>query len=261
MNAPRPIPDMRFEPRYLSTIAPFVRVRHTSPTAEQEKSSAAGAPGALQKSVELDIQWSQVVWVTLRDQFMFPFLQGLAIQRTPLDGHVHVISGSSADSGVLTQRPVAVLQVSLLSLHPLFVILSSITDASPLSVGSDTPVPFNPCASTAAMDARLSSHCMPPPDITAGREPFYVQDSSNSAFGISDSPVDSTSFSTQMQSAASSTFTSATAPSFTENLGGDLTVLKALNTRNIRDVISRLPNAAPTTICDNATVPPIVGCT
>ncbi|KIY53848.1 hypothetical protein FISHEDRAFT_68418 [Fistulina hepatica ATCC 64428] len=204
MSAPRPIPDMRFEPRYLSTIAPFVRVRHTSPTADQEKSSADAA-GALQKSVELDIQWSQVAWVTLRDQFMFPFLQGLAIAL------------------------VAVLQVSL---HPLFVIASSITEASPWSVESDTPVQFNPSASTAVIHARLSSRNMPP--LTS------LQNVSSST--------------SRMRSAASSTFTSATAPSFRENLDGDLTVLKALNTRTVKRVLSRLPNAAPTTICDNAAV-------
>ncbi|KAH6917929.1 hypothetical protein BKA70DRAFT_1088035 [Coprinopsis sp. MPI-PUGE-AT-0042] len=89
-----PIPDLRFEYSYLRSVRPFVKLLRTAALPSTVTKAHGGDEGfesieketsengeqasvtALPKSETLDIQWKRVIWVTARDQFMAPFLQG-----------------------------------------------------------------------------------------------------------------------------------------------------------------------------------------
>jgi hypothetical protein len=89
-----PIPDLRFEYSYLRSVRPFVKLIHTATVTKthngdeksKKETSGNGEQGSvltLPKSETLEIQWGRVIWVTARDQFMAPFLQG-ALWYVPL---------------------------------------------------------------------------------------------------------------------------------------------------------------------------------
>lgn len=72
-----PIPDLRFEQSYLRSIQRYITVRqdHTRPTIHGAKFRDHGLQKPPAREV-IDIQWTQVFWITLRDQIISPLLQG-----------------------------------------------------------------------------------------------------------------------------------------------------------------------------------------
>ncbi|KAG5732232.1 hypothetical protein E4T56_gene11490 [Termitomyces sp. T112] len=71
-----PIPDLRFEHSYLRSIQRFI-------TARQDQTSSSVYGGKSKDEVTLqtcseviDIQWTKVFWITMRDQVISPLLQG-----------------------------------------------------------------------------------------------------------------------------------------------------------------------------------------
>lgn len=86
-----PIPDLRFEYSYLRSIRPFVKLLRTAALPSKVTKTHGGGEDSkniekevpwngeqatFPKSETLEIQWKRVIWVTARDQFMAPFLQG-----------------------------------------------------------------------------------------------------------------------------------------------------------------------------------------
>ena len=65
------IPDMRFESSYLKKIQPFVRV-------ETNDTVSGSSRDELPHEV-IKVQWTIVIWVTIRDQVMSPFVQGILL--------------------------------------------------------------------------------------------------------------------------------------------------------------------------------------
>jgi len=59
------IPDLRFEYSYLKNVQPFVKIKRVGRQREGE------SPHEI-----IEIEWRQVLWVTLRDQVIHPLLQG-----------------------------------------------------------------------------------------------------------------------------------------------------------------------------------------
>ncbi|OCF71986.1 hypothetical protein I204_07250 [Kwoniella mangroviensis CBS 8886] len=81
------MPDLRFEQSYLLSIRPFLTPRPTPTTIEKKGQIEQTKPsGTLVKSADedrvfhwgrqVDVQWSKVLWVTLRDQVVSPLIQG-----------------------------------------------------------------------------------------------------------------------------------------------------------------------------------------
>jgi len=57
-----PIPDLRFEQGYLKSLLPFVHKIESTPASN---------------TIPFAIEWSDVAWVTVRDQMISPLAQGL----------------------------------------------------------------------------------------------------------------------------------------------------------------------------------------
>ncbi|WVQ98630.1 hypothetical protein IAU59_005760 [Kwoniella sp. CBS 9459] len=93
-----PMPDLRFEQSFLLSIRPFLTPRPTQQTIQEKgpapNSGSAGAGiGSHEDSKSLvsgteddrvfhwgrqvDVDWKQVGWVTVRDQILSPLLQGM----------------------------------------------------------------------------------------------------------------------------------------------------------------------------------------
>ncbi|WWD01529.1 hypothetical protein V866_008474 [Kwoniella sp. B9012] len=81
------MPDLRFEQSYLLSIRPFLTPRPTPTTIEKKGQIEKTKPsGTLVKTADedrvfhwgrqVDVQWSKVLWVTLRDQVVSPLIQG-----------------------------------------------------------------------------------------------------------------------------------------------------------------------------------------
>jgi hypothetical protein len=87
------IPDLRFEQSYLKSINGFVHVEEASPELEvvdeggksKEKAQEDEQASTIKRDVRpivdsshhlVKIEWSQVIWVTTRDQVISPLLQG-----------------------------------------------------------------------------------------------------------------------------------------------------------------------------------------
>ncbi|KAG9024233.1 hypothetical protein FRB95_011754 [Tulasnella sp. JGI-2019a] len=85
LHVPR-IPELRFEQSYLLSIKPFIhqgghreRQAAETETEHHEATRALVKEGVLDDSlygVPLHIDWQGVAWVTLRDQFLSPIVQG-----------------------------------------------------------------------------------------------------------------------------------------------------------------------------------------
>ena len=76
-HRPMPIPDLRFEKNYVKSVRPYVHVdwsAHQS-TALVDKTRAAMA-GSETGSEVVHVDWGKVLWITVRDQVLSPFLQG-----------------------------------------------------------------------------------------------------------------------------------------------------------------------------------------
>ncbi|WVF72301.1 hypothetical protein IAT40_007114 [Kwoniella sp. CBS 6097] len=87
-----PMPDLRFEQSFLLSIRPFLTPRPTRQTI-QEKGTVPSGGGNHEDSKSLvsgaeddrvfhwgrqvDVDWKQVGWVTVRDQIISPLLQGM----------------------------------------------------------------------------------------------------------------------------------------------------------------------------------------
>ncbi|WVN85228.1 uncharacterized protein L203_100373 [Cryptococcus depauperatus CBS 7841] len=86
-----PLPDLRFEQSYLLSIRPFLKPRPQSKSSiaskgeklEQQKQTAGTAlvQSADQDEVfiwgsDVDVDWANIAWVTFRDQFFAPLIQG-----------------------------------------------------------------------------------------------------------------------------------------------------------------------------------------
>ena len=69
-----PIPDLRFEYSYLKNIQPFVKIERVARKGQLEHHEGEGEEESPCEIIE--IQWGQVLWVTLRDQVVSPLLQG-----------------------------------------------------------------------------------------------------------------------------------------------------------------------------------------
>ncbi|KAF9511090.1 hypothetical protein BS47DRAFT_1200993 [Hydnum rufescens UP504] len=93
-NFRTPLPDLRFEQSYLKSIAPYLHVLlppsnpiagervgdgstagHATTTGEHSALDLIGTPSIY--GVPISIRWSGVVWVTVRDQIINPFIQGV----------------------------------------------------------------------------------------------------------------------------------------------------------------------------------------
>jgi len=89
-NFRTPLPDLRFEQSYLKSIAPYLHV----PLPPSNPSNAGGGSTAGYATTDehsgldligtpsiygapISIRWSGVVWVTVRDQILNPFIQGI----------------------------------------------------------------------------------------------------------------------------------------------------------------------------------------
>ncbi|WWC85375.1 uncharacterized protein L201_000238 [Kwoniella dendrophila CBS 6074] len=81
------MPDLRFEQSYLLSIRPFLTPHPTAEgiqkKGEVEKSKPSGTlvTSSDEDTVfhwgrQVDVEWRQVIWVTLRDQVLSPLLQG-----------------------------------------------------------------------------------------------------------------------------------------------------------------------------------------
>ncbi|KAJ3733263.1 hypothetical protein DFJ43DRAFT_1070151 [Lentinula guzmanii] len=81
-----PIPDLRFEPSYLRSIQPYIRLRTLQPGHKSTVKKGADSKGRVdqedggtKQKIEqetVDVDWSQVLWVTARDQILSPLFQG-----------------------------------------------------------------------------------------------------------------------------------------------------------------------------------------
>lgn len=78
------LPDLRFEYSYLRGVRSYVRVERLESTHTNEKGKGVALPeetgseGTQQSTRRevLHVQWGNIVWATLRDQVISPFLQG-----------------------------------------------------------------------------------------------------------------------------------------------------------------------------------------
>ena len=78
------LPDLRFEYSYLRGVRSFVRVERLEPLRTDEKGKGVALPEEvgseetqqLTRREILHVQWGNIVWATLRDQVISPFLQG-----------------------------------------------------------------------------------------------------------------------------------------------------------------------------------------
>ena len=73
-----PIPDFRFEASYFKAIGPFVHWKRpwTRQVNTHINDSDDDECRELQSNGTVSLQWSGVLWVTLRDQVMLPVVQG-----------------------------------------------------------------------------------------------------------------------------------------------------------------------------------------
>jgi hypothetical protein len=73
-----PIPDLRFEYSYLKNIQPYVKIRRVGRKV-QEPHVAEGEVVVVDEEFPreiIEIEWRQILWVTLKDQLISPLLQG-----------------------------------------------------------------------------------------------------------------------------------------------------------------------------------------
>lgn len=85
------VPDLRFEHSYIRSIAPYVHVEHRPPASASPAPKTHDLKGkakavefvddaehevTLEPREDIRIQWTQVLWITCRDQVLSPFLQG-----------------------------------------------------------------------------------------------------------------------------------------------------------------------------------------
>ncbi|KAH9941594.1 uncharacterized protein BXZ73DRAFT_88105 [Epithele typhae] len=80
-----PVPDLRFEYSYTRSVAPYVKLDYPSPSATErskgkEKATdtveGAGEAAATVGTEVVQVQWGNVLWVTMRDQVISPLAQG-----------------------------------------------------------------------------------------------------------------------------------------------------------------------------------------
>ncbi|KAJ7176657.1 hypothetical protein C8R46DRAFT_889569 [Mycena filopes] len=69
------VPDLRFEYGFMKSIRPYFRLHNTSDSKGKGKERDDGS-AATEPADTLEIQWRDVAWVTTRDQFLSPLLQG-----------------------------------------------------------------------------------------------------------------------------------------------------------------------------------------
>lgn len=75
-----PLPDLRFEKTYTKSIRPYVHLDSPASRADSSLDQAratllaSGAEGEV-----ITIEWGKVIWITLRDQVISPFLQGAVL--------------------------------------------------------------------------------------------------------------------------------------------------------------------------------------
>jgi len=73
------IPDLRFEYSYLKSIQPFVKITRVGRKVQGMHEAEGGlvADEDTDSSREIiEIEWGRVLWVTLKDQVLSPFMQG-----------------------------------------------------------------------------------------------------------------------------------------------------------------------------------------
>ncbi|EPQ50148.1 hypothetical protein GLOTRDRAFT_112754 [Gloeophyllum trabeum ATCC 11539] len=71
------LPDLRFETSYLKSIKRYVQVSEGEAGELEHRDEKEGMiAGPLLRDVEVQVEWGKVLWVTLRDQVISPFLQG-----------------------------------------------------------------------------------------------------------------------------------------------------------------------------------------
>ena len=78
---------MRFESSYLKKIKPFVSVERRGKQTTQREPLDEPLSGDVHESRCRDelpheiikVQWTMVIWVTIRDQVMSPFVQGILL--------------------------------------------------------------------------------------------------------------------------------------------------------------------------------------
>ncbi|TFK49043.1 hypothetical protein OE88DRAFT_458911 [Heliocybe sulcata] len=63
------LPDLRFETSYLKSIRRYVQV-------SEEEQEWDGKMEPLRRDVQVQVEWGKVLWVTIRDQVLSPFVQG-----------------------------------------------------------------------------------------------------------------------------------------------------------------------------------------
>ncbi|OCF39459.1 hypothetical protein I317_06732 [Kwoniella heveanensis CBS 569] len=127
-----PMPDLRFEQSFLLSIRPYLTPRPTIKTIEEKGSMPSGASHNESKSLvsgaeddqvfhwgrQVDVDWKQVGWVTLRDQIVSPLLQGMiwgwatlflastgAVLRSSLYPASHIPKGRIAGGGGAGSKP------------------------------------------------------------------------------------------------------------------------------------------------------------
>ncbi|KDQ10277.1 hypothetical protein BOTBODRAFT_58196 [Botryobasidium botryosum FD-172 SS1] len=77
LNLPA-LPDLRFENSYLRSINPFITLHDADARGEiqkQEQESLAGVV-APPDTPAVNVEWKGILWVTARDQVVYPLLQG-----------------------------------------------------------------------------------------------------------------------------------------------------------------------------------------
>jgi hypothetical protein len=67
-----PVPDLRFEYTYLKNIRPHVHIEHSSN--EAKKGADSSESSATNEVVH--VEWSSVLWITLKEQLISPLVQG-----------------------------------------------------------------------------------------------------------------------------------------------------------------------------------------
>ncbi|KZT25689.1 hypothetical protein NEOLEDRAFT_1043061, partial [Neolentinus lepideus HHB14362 ss-1] len=63
------LPDLRFETSYLKSIRQYVQV-------SEEEQEWDGKMQPIRRDVQVQVVWARVLWVTVRDQVLSPFVQG-----------------------------------------------------------------------------------------------------------------------------------------------------------------------------------------
>ncbi|KAL1411265.1 hypothetical protein Q8F55_002216 [Vanrija albida] len=63
-----PLPELRFEQAYLRSLLPSL-----APASKAD----ASASQAIVRGHGVDVRWGQVAWITVKDQVVSPFLQGV----------------------------------------------------------------------------------------------------------------------------------------------------------------------------------------